>query len=140
MHRSKTCVLQYANDVDQEVVVALKRMRNRREFEREITSRMEHDLGDCVVAVRGWHTPAGEPFVLETRRAAAEGGGGGGGGEASSSSAEGGGGAGGDARRGSAVAASVLPGRGSAVQGQQAEATKASDDYPYVMQLGLFFF
>ena len=79
------------------------------------------------------HTPADEPFILETGDGTAAGGGSGG--EAPSSSvAESASATWADERRGSAAAGgALLPGRGSAVQGQQTEATKASDDYPYVV-------
>ena len=63
VHRSKTCMVCVATDVaarDRVPCVALKLMRCRDEFEREVRMREQIAHGAIVIAVLGWHTPRGE--------------------------------------------------------------------------------
>jgi hypothetical protein len=78
VHSSKTCLVLKAFDVDANVDVALKLMKNRDEFKREVSARLQISGADgaraasgggttagtlrhsaSVIGVYGWHTPAG---------------------------------------------------------------------------------
>lgn len=67
IHRSKTCVVRFAEDVAEQPACrgVLKAMKNRDEFEREIFSRRDArgKLHGVVIGILGWHCPTDEPPV-----------------------------------------------------------------------------
>jgi serine/threonine protein kinase len=59
IHRSLTCVVHFAIDIDTGEKVCLKRMRDMHQFRREISSRaVSIGVDTAVVRLLGWHTPA----------------------------------------------------------------------------------
>ena len=63
VHRSATCEVVFATDIEDQRPVALKLMRHRSQLEAEIRARRVGERvvsGDMIVTVLGWHTPAGE--------------------------------------------------------------------------------
>ena len=68
VHVSATCKVLFAKDMDSrsEQQVALKLMRDRDQFEKELNSRRMHTGtaldSRCLVAAFAWHTPIGLPF------------------------------------------------------------------------------
>ena len=64
VHKSATCCVVFAEDMlstsDDTKRVALKKMKNKNEFYREITSRFAADadnIDDCTIGLLGWHVP-----------------------------------------------------------------------------------
>jgi hypothetical protein len=69
IHRSLTCVVHFAIDIDTGEEVCLKRMRDVHQFRREISSRAVSDGVDAVaVRLIGWHTPRDSPFAGSGQR------------------------------------------------------------------------
>eukprot|EP01047_Picozoa_sp_COSAG01_P009929 COSAG01_NODE_415_length_17322_cov_14.785926_6_plen_1282_part_00 len=63
VHRSLTCVVHFAIDIDTMQEVCLKRMRDFEQFGREIRSRaVSEGVDEVVVRLLGWHTPSDSPF------------------------------------------------------------------------------
>ena len=73
IHRSETCVVYFGRQIETSSIsgayvlrapgpVALKLMRERAQFEREVSMRGGQALpSDCVVAALGWHCPRAHP-------------------------------------------------------------------------------
>lgn len=59
VHKSKTSEVRWATDVDTGTSVALKLMRHKDHFERELHSRFDggRNLGACCIEILGWHAP-----------------------------------------------------------------------------------
>ena len=72
VHRSATCVVADAVEVTASKPVAIKRMRHRDQFERELRMRYGggRDVSACIIGVDAWHVPATQraDFVFEGRQ------------------------------------------------------------------------